>query len=116
MATAKSQLLDALTDNEESPEDIEAIFYQPAINCETGEIEDYPGWNGDLLPDPVSCTIDQLPEREFDNSFGAPEGEPVIAFTRKYIYICIQYDGSEWMEAIPRHPQYVKKPIPWPGG
>ncbi len=56
-----------------------------------------------------------LPHRLFDQGYGGTNGEPLIAFTKKYVYICVQYDGAEWMEAIPRHPEVVGNIIPWPG-
>jgi len=63
----------------------------------------------------IACSFADLPEREFDDGHGGTEGEPCIAFSEKYVYIKIQYDGSEHFDAIPRHPKSVTW-IPWPGG
>ena len=109
--TSKEKLLHALKENGESSKDLEAIFYQPIVNEELGS------WSGAYYGPPIRISNpDDLPKREFNDDYGALEGNPVIAYTKKYVYICVQYDGSEWMEAIPRHPEYVGETIPWPGG
>jgi len=109
MTTTKEQLLEALAETGEKPEDI-ICFYQPVPPDVS-----YPGWHTGECGDPVRCSVHELPERKFDPGHGAPEGEPFIAFGPKYIYIKVQYDGAEWVEPIPRHPEVVRKPIPWPG-
>lgn len=106
LTTTKKQLLEALKLTGDKPEDL-VCFYQPIQYDDDGFIEGY----GDV----VQCTFDQLPERPFCSGYGRPEGEPCIAFSPRYVYIKVQYDGAEWFEAIPRHPEYVTKPIPWPG-
>ncbi len=52
----------------------------------------------------VRCDFENLPDREFDAGYGSPEGEPFIGFSKDFVYIRAVYDGSEWVEAIPRHP------------
>lgn len=110
MTTIKEQVLTAMKHTGESPDSL-ICFYQPVT-----EEDLYSGWNRDRLPEPIKCSFNELPEREYNSGFGGPEGEPFIGFTDKYIYINCQYDGSEWITHIPRHPRFVTKPIPWPGG
>jgi len=100
-ATRKGQVLEALARTGENPNDI-VCFYQ-----------DHPGridW-GILLPI-IKCSVDELPERVFDDGFGGTEGEPFIGFGPKFIYVCTAYDGSEEVVAVPRHPDDLQS-IPW---
>lgn len=55
----------------------------------------------------VRCRFKDLPERAFSAGYGGVEGEPVICFSDKYVYVKVVYDGSEWVEAVPRHPHVV---------
>lgn len=92
MATTKGQVAVALMPEEDRETLI--CFYQPIR-------EDR--WT--TPPEaPIRCTFDELPEREFSSGFGGVDGEPVICFGRHYVYVKCQYDGSEWVEAIPRTP------------
>lgn len=107
MATRKSQLIEALEDNKETIQDVMEVFWQEYIVNERG----YPDY-GEIK----HGTFNDLPEKNFHAGYGGINGEPCIAFTEKFVYISIQYDGFEWMEAIPRNPDSVGKSIPWPGG
>ena len=42
---------------------------------------------------------------KFDNGFGAPEGQPFTAWGKRYVYFPAVYDGSEWIESVPRNPE-----------
>lgn len=64
----------------------------------------------------VACTFDELPDDEFSSSYGGVEGVPIICFSERYVYAKVVYDGAEWVEAVPRHPEYVKNPLPELGG
>lgn len=106
MTTRKAQLGRALAYKDETPADLLAIFVK--------------NQHGDYDFDHQDAPIEQLewnqvPEREFDAGYGGTEGEPYIAFTANYVYICVQYDGSEHMTGIPRNPVNIKE-IPWVGG
>ena len=109
MTTTREQLLEALQETGEPPEDI-VCFYRPVNGAE------FPGWDQEECGDLIQCSVDELPKRQFNEGYGAPMGEPFIAFGPRYVYIKVQYDGAEWIEPIPRHPEFVKKPLPWPGG
>lgn len=63
-------------------------------------------------------TAAQLPSRGYDAGYGGTEGPEFIGFSDRFVYISVQYDGSESVEAIPRHPDVVEMldDIPWPGG
>ena len=106
MATTKGQVRKALMKGD-SLENL-VCFYQ-----------DYKGADvrHEKNPPPVKlCMGSELPVREFRDGLGGPEGEPCICFSKRFVYIKVRYDGAEWVEAIPRHPEQVGKSIPWPGG
>lgn len=109
LTTTKQQLLDALEKTGDKPEDL-VCFYQPIILT-----EDFENW-GVVLGDMVACSFDELPERLYDAMWGRVEGEPCIAFSPRYVYVKVQHDGAEWFEPVPRHPEYVRAPIPCLGG
>ena len=57
-------------------------------------------------------------DKEFDTEFGSTEGTPFTIWTKQWIYFPVQYDGSEWVESIPRHPHTQEnwKPYHYGGG
>ena len=99
MPTTKSQLLEALRTTGDKPEDL-ACFYQAASRGD-------PMWTPEEFSDPIQCAFADLPEREF-TAWG---GEPCIAFSEKHVYVKVEYEGEEHLEAVPRHPKWVTKPI-----
>jgi len=103
----KKELLDALTRNNESPEDLEAVFYKPIVHLWE---DSYKSKNK-----VVKCTFDELPEREFNPGYGSVvrflKGEPIYAYTKDWIYFKVCYDDSEWISWIPRNPENVKNSI-----
>ncbi len=107
MTTIKELVLDALKVTGEKPEDLDCFSQD-----RRGEPR---GWDRDVAPI-LRTTFDGLPESEYDAGYGGTEGPPFIAFSEKYVYISTQYDGSEDIVAIPRHPEQVGATIPWPGG
>ena len=44
----------------------------------------------------------------FDDDFGAEEGRPFTLWTKKRVYFPACYDGSEWVESVPRDPSDEK--------
>jgi hypothetical protein len=53
----------------------------------------------------VFCTLSQAElEVYFDHGYGCPYGEPFTLWTEKRVYFPVQYDGSEWVESVPRYP------------
>lgn len=92
MTTLKKQVADAAKGVAEDPNVIDCV-YQPHVGGER--------WNGQFGP-PMRCTFAELPEREFDDGYGGRDGEPFIGFSDFYVYVCGTYDGSEWVQAIPR--------------
>jgi len=43
-------------------------------------------------------------QKEFDNDYGGVEGAPFTAWSDKYVYFPICYDGSEWIGWVERNP------------
>ena len=106
MTTAQEQLRDAVENNGEKVEDLLICFYEGPVD-----------YSYDGPPIPITeCSFEELPTRKFNPGYGGVEGETVIAFSERYVYIKGCYDGQEWMEAIPRHPEVVSNGIPIVGG
>jgi len=42
-------------------------------------------------------------DTEFDNGFGGVEGLPSTAWSERYVYFPICYDGAEWVGRAPRN-------------
>ena len=53
----------------------------------------------------IACTLsdDEL-DKEFDNSFGAVEGQPFTLWTANRVYFPRCYDGHESVASVPRNP------------
>lgn len=53
----------------------------------------------------IACTLteEQL-LREFDSGYGGTEGDAFTAWSEKYVYFPICYDGAEWVGKAPRNP------------
>ena len=104
--TIRELIREALVVTGEQPEDLDC-YYQDGYGD--------PYEEENLKPTQCS-SVRGLPEREYDTGFGGINGPPFIAFSEKYVYISVQYDGAETIEAIPRHPEFLGRRIPWPGG
>lgn len=95
MATTKGQVTDALRPGDSLGALV--CYWQPLIGDRVWDDE---CWG------PIQKTSGiELPEREFHSGYGGVDGERVICFSDRYVYIKVQYDGSEWVEAIPRSPE-----------
>ncbi len=103
MDTIKTELLKALTRTGETPDDLEAILYQPVPE---GVEDTYYEYNNcDSIR---QVTFDELPDREYRSmSHDGPHGEPLIAFSKNYVYFTLLYDGEEKIEPVPRRPEAV---------
>lgn len=52
----------------------------------------------------TGMTVDALLDYPFDSDFGLPQGPDFVVYTRKWVYIPWEYDGSEFVVAIRRNP------------
>lgn len=53
----------------------------------------------------IACTLtDEQMLREFDSGYGGTEGDAFTAWSEKYVYFPICYDGAEWVGKAPRNP------------
>lgn len=43
-------------------------------------------------------------DRKFDSGYGGNEGRPFTLWTTGRVYFPVVYDGSEWVESVPRNP------------
>lgn len=75
MATWKALLQEAMKDRDETLADLESITLTDAELA-----------------------------KEFDDGYGASEGEPFTAWTAKTVYFPVVYDGAEWVGGVSRHP------------
>jgi hypothetical protein len=92
MTTLKEQVRSAAERVGENPETV-LCLYRPHLEGESFSSR---------FGDPVQCRFADLPEREFYDGFGSTAGEPFIGFSESYVYVRGCYDGSEWIEAVPR--------------
>ena len=52
----------------------------------------------------LACHDHPVFDREFDGGFGGSEGCYFTAWGGKYVYFPAVYDGSEWIDFVPRNP------------
>lgn len=97
MTTTRELLEHVLTRTEERPEDIECFV----VELREGEA----AWQ--VEREAVRCSVEELPDRIFDDGYGGTEGDPFIGFGPNYVYVRGCYDGAEWIEAVPRNPETV---------
>jgi hypothetical protein len=72
-------------------------------------------WEPDPTP-ATQCTFDELPDLLLDTGYGSFDGPALIAYSPRFVYVYAQYDGSQWIEAVPRNPENVSNSIPVLGG
>lgn len=58
---------------------------------------------------PSETIVDVAPNEsvldvEFDNDFGATEGEPFTVWTQNRVLFPVRYDGAEWAASVSRNP------------
>ncbi len=52
----------------------------------------------------IACTLtEEELLQKFDAGFGGSEGKPFTAWSEKYVYFPIVYDGAEWVGKAPRN-------------
>jgi len=83
--------------------------------CFVQEGNEWDRWTSKNIPI-RQCTFDELPDIKLDTGYGGTDGPALIAYSPRYVYVYVQYDGSQWIEAVPRHPEFVTGNIPWLGG
>ncbi|RLB65126.1 MAG: hypothetical protein DRH04_10820 [Deltaproteobacteria bacterium] len=53
----------------------------------------------------IACTLtDTEMLVNFNCGYGRPEGRPFSAWSKKYVYFPVVYDGAEWVGRAPRNP------------
>ena len=53
----------------------------------------------------IYCTLSEEElDKKFDCDFGWAKGKPFTAWSEKYVYFPIVYDGAEWVGRAPRNP------------
>lgn len=57
--------------------------------------------SGDVI---IACTLtDAELLEDFDDGYGCTAGKPFTAWSAKYVYFPVQYDGAEWVGSAPRN-------------
>lgn len=65
--------------------------------------------NNESFADIEKMTIDDSGlDVEFDDGFGAACGESFFAWSKEWVYFCLEYDGAESVGCVPRNPSGVK--------
>ena len=60
---------------------------------------------GETFNDVVGTTLtDKQWDKEFSDDFGGSEGCSFTLWTKERVYFPVVYDGSEWVESVPRDP------------
>jgi hypothetical protein len=78
MTTWRKEILEAMTDNGESWEDVESI-------ATTGDLD-----------------------ADFDGGYGVPMGAPFTLWTKRRVYFPASYEGgSEWCMSVSRNPDGI---------
>lgn len=67
----------------------------------TEALEDNKESFGDIIS--ITLSNDELDE-EFYAGYGSCEGKPFTAWTEDRVYFPVGYDGSEWVDSVPRNP------------
>jgi len=58
--------------------------------------------NGDVI---IGCTLTENEMTvKFDAGYGGSEGKAFTAWSDKYVYFPVVYDGAEWVGRAPRNP------------
>ncbi len=60
---------------------------------------------GDPGPVVAVAPREDILDVAFDAGFGLPDGPAVLIWTERRVYFPLKYDGAEWLESAPRHPQ-----------
>lgn len=57
----------------------------------------------------VPITLEEAkPILDYDYDYGGPECHAVYIWTKTRVFVIGEYDGSTWVEAIPRNPESCK--------
>ncbi len=51
----------------------------------------------------TTLTNEEL-DTPFNSGYGTSEGKPFTAWSKKYVYFPVVYDGAEWVGSAPRNP------------
>ena len=57
----------------------------------------------DTTPYETTLTPEEF-DLKFDPGYGGTNGVPFTLWTEDYVYFPAKYDGSEWVEGVPRNP------------
>lgn len=85
-------------------EPVEAIVFGKAQDWNYGD--EPPAHLAPLLEYPISLAdAEPFLDIAFHDGFGGAESVPFYLWTATRVYFVGEYDGSEWLTSVPRHPQ-----------
>lgn len=100
MTTIKQELRSAVERNNDTLENI-VCFWQPSPNYSFF----HAGTEHRLHNKETRCDYNHLPTEEYDPGYGLQEGPTLRAYTARYVYYTMEYDGSEYVTSILRNPE-----------
>lgn len=59
---------------------------------------------GDSFDNIITTLSNEQLDAEFDDGYGGIEGMSFTAWSDNYVYFPVCYDGSEWIDYVPRNP------------
>lgn len=68
------------------------------------EIKEVMEENGDDYSELITTLSKEELKIKFNDNFGSENGKPFTGWTEKFVYFPVTYDGSEWVECVPRNP------------
>lgn len=75
------------------------------------ELEEAMGWQRETFADIVSNTMtEEDMDVKFSAGYGCAEGCPFTVWTSNRVYFPVNYDGSEWVDSVPRNPNGEETP------
>jgi len=63
---------------------------------------------GDSWDDILTTLSDEEMYEEFSSDYGCVEGKPFTGWSSNWVYFPGMYDGSEWVDCVPRNPCKIK--------
>ena len=100
MTTWRKEIQDAMDKNKDSFDN----FVECCITDDVGSKKEFGRYSNDGI---LTISLDWL-DIEFYDGYGTSEGLPFVLWTEKYVYFPCVYDGSEWVESVPRSPTATK--------
>lgn len=94
MNTWRKMITKEMAKHDETWDDLRALVFKARHKWDEDDNQ------GDPDPDDIKACLDH----QFADGYGSTEGLPFTLWTVKRVYFPVCYDGSEWVESVPREP------------